>query len=194
MGRIVHNLDEVEKRTSGHCLQEFGQVILSDDDSDEDPDFEPRCKGSKNSKRVMGETNQASKTKTMFTCNAPSASHLEQRLKKKKKRKPCSQTEHATLRWGGSEAYFNLGGKVSFGGNTVEKLRRDAMQLRKENVLLEESNLRLEQEKEVLARRLREATAGSPSEQKCEIEPRQIKVGGEYFIVIDEYKERCLET
>ena len=76
----------------------------------------------------------------------------------------------------------------------MEKLRRDAMQLRKENVLLEESNLRLEQEKEVLARRLREATARSPSEQKCEIEPRQIKVGGEYFIVIDEYKERCLET
>ena len=38
MGRIVHNLDEVEKRSSGQCLQEFGQMILYDYDSDEDYD------------------------------------------------------------------------------------------------------------------------------------------------------------
>ena len=110
----MHNLDEVEKRSSGHCLQEFGQMILPDDDSDEDPDFEPRCEGSKNSKRVMGETDQAWKTKTMFTCTAPSASHLEQRLNKKKKRKPMlsNRTRNSTL--GEKRDVLQFGGESCF--------------------------------------------------------------------------------
>ena len=41
------------------------------------------------------------------------------------------------------------------GVNPVENFWRDAMRLRKENALFEESNLKLEEEKKVLERRLR---------------------------------------
>ena len=71
------------------------------------------------------------------------------------------------------------------------------MQLRKENALLEESNLKLEQDKKILERRLRQVTAWSCEEEqfewKQENEQSLIKVGDEYFFVVDEYKEEYSE-
>ena len=94
------------------------------------------------------------------------------------------------------EVYLS-GDRVGVGGNPVEKLRRNAMQLRKENALLEESNLKLEQDKKVLERRLRQVTALSCEEEqfewKQENEQSLIKVGDEHFFVVDEYKEEYSE-
>merc|ERR1719391_609015 len=79
----------------------------------------------------------------------------------------------------------------------VEKLRRDAMQLRRENALLEKSNLKLEDEKKILEGRLRQATVQSHRKEqlewKHEIEQSLIKVGDEMFFVVDEYKVEYTE-
>ena len=88
-------------------------------------------------------------------------------------------------------------GDTGAGVNPVEKLRRDAMRLRKENALFEESNLKLEEEKKVLERRLRRATVcsvkGQNFERKHEIVQNLIKVGDEHFFVVDEYKTEFAE-
>ena len=103
---------------------------------------------------------------------------------------------HPTIYQMENNVYPN-GDRFAVGGNPVEKLRRDAMQLRRENALLEKSNLKLEDEKKILERRLRQATVQSHRKEqlewKHEIEQSLIKVGDEMFFVVDEYKVEYTE-